>query len=94
MKQWFTVIHLLQEFFYGLDRFNRLSIFKRCDGLCSINQTEAFHFISCLWSPILTSYWVVCSHIVDSCDVGKEYSANNVIQNCKERALKLFLKGS
>ena len=83
----------LQEFVCGLDRFKELSIFNRYDGSYNMKQTEAFRFISSLWSPILTSYWVICSYIVDSCDVGKEYPADILIKNCKEHALELFLKG-
>lgn len=30
---------------------------------------------------------------MDSCDIGKEYPANTLILDCKERALQLFLKG-
>ncbi|CAB4026539.1 dihydroxyacetone phosphate acyltransferase-like, partial [Paramuricea clavata] len=83
-----------QEFQSCLEKFKQLELFIRCDGLYTIKQTEPFHFISRLWSAILTSYWVVCSYILDSCDVGKEYPANTLTQNCQEFALRLFLNGT
>ena len=82
-----------QEFLSGLEKFKELEIFSHCDGLYTIKHTEPFHFISRLWSPILTSYWILCSYVLDSCDLGKEYPADILTKNSQEYAIRLFLSG-
>ncbi|XP_028396264.1 dihydroxyacetone phosphate acyltransferase-like [Dendronephthya gigantea] len=83
-----------QEFVSGLEKFRELGMFDRRGEFYVVNQTESFHFISRLWKPIITSYWLISCHILNFCEHGKEYQANTLIHNCQEFALELFLKGT
>ena len=83
-----------QEFVSDLENFRGLEIIGRRREFYVVNQTESFHFISRLWKPIITSYWLVCCYILHSCDDGIEFQANALIRSCQEFALKLFLKGN
>ena len=69
-------------------------MFNCREGMYSMNEIEPFYFISGLWTPILTSYWIACSTILESCDLETEYHADILIKKCQENALQLLLEGN
>ncbi|XP_046848625.1 dihydroxyacetone phosphate acyltransferase-like [Xenia sp. Carnegie-2017] len=81
------------EFFIAALKICQLVGILHChDDRWKANETDDYCYITWLWRPIVISYWIISSFILDSsCE---EHSVNMLVKSCQDRALDLFLIGT